>query len=96
MLEVRPPVKIDKGAGIRSLLAEAGESIRFALYVGDDSTDLAAFRALSELVAEGALSSALRVGVGSDEGPSAITSEADIVVDGPDGVRDLLSLLAAE
>lgn len=96
VLEIRPPVKIDKGAGIRSLLAEAGEEIVSALYVGDDSTDLDAFRALGELVSEGALARALCVGVGSDEGPSAITGEADIVVDGPDGVRDLLSLLAAE
>ena len=96
VLEVRPPVKIDKGAGIRSLLAEAGAHIEFALYVGDDSTDLDAFRALGELVAEGELTRALRVGVGSDEGPSAITSEADIVVDGPEGVRELLSLLAPE
>jgi trehalose 6-phosphate phosphatase len=96
VLEVRPPVKIDKGAGIRSLLAEAGDGIEYALYVGDDSTDLDAFRALGELVAEGALTRALRVGVGSDEGPSEITSEADIVVDGPDGVRELLSLLAPE
>jgi trehalose 6-phosphate phosphatase len=96
VLEVRPPVKIDKGAGIRSLMAEAGEGIEFALYVGDDSTDLDAFRALGELVAEGALTRALRVGVRSDEGPSAITSEADIVVDGPEGVRELLSLLAPE
>ena len=96
VLEVRPPVKIDKGAGVRSLLAEAGAHIEFALYVGDDSTDLDAFRALGELVAEGKLTRALRVGVGSDEGPSAITSEADIVVDGPEGVRELLSLLAPE
>ncbi len=81
---------------MRSLLSEAGGAITFALYVGDDSTDLDAFRALNELVSEGALTSALRVGVRSDDGPSAIISEADIVVNGPDGVRDLLSLLAAE
>ena len=95
VLEVRPPVKIDKGAGIRSFLAEAGQNIASALYVGDDSTDLDAFRALAALASEGALTRAVRVGVGSDEGPSAITGEADIVVDGIDGVRDLLALLVS-
>jgi hypothetical protein len=38
----------------------------------------------------------VRVGVASEEGPSAVTGEADLVVDGPDGVRDLLSYLASE
>ncbi len=96
VLEVRPPVKIDKGAGIISLLNEAGEGIDSAVYVGDDTTDLDAFRALSELESEGQLVRAIRVGVGSDEGPSAVTGEADLVVDGPDGVRELLSYLASE
>ena len=95
VLEVRPPVKIDKGGGIKSFLAESGENIDSALYVGDDTTDLDAFRALAELVQEGKLIRAVRVGVGSEEGPTAITGEADLVVDGTAGVRDLLALLAA-
>jgi trehalose 6-phosphate phosphatase len=95
VLEVRPPVKIDKGAGIKSFLGESGQNIDSALYVGDDTTDLDAFRALAELVKEGKLTRAIRVGVGSEEGPTAITGEADLVVDGTAGVRDLLALLAA-
>jgi trehalose 6-phosphate phosphatase len=94
VLEVRPPVKMDKGAGIRNLLDNAGNGIEAALYVGDDSTDLDAFRALRELVDEGRLTRAVRVGVVSDEGPSAITADADVVVDGTDGVSELLSQLA--
>ncbi len=93
VLEVRPPVPIDKGAGVRRLLAETGQQIQSALYVGDDTTDLDAFRALAELVAEGRLAHAVRVGVTSDEGPAEIVAQADVVVDGPDGVRELLSLL---
>jgi hypothetical protein len=34
--------------------------------------------------------------VTSDEGPEEITREADIVVDGTDGVRELLELLVAD
>jgi trehalose 6-phosphate phosphatase len=93
VLEVRPPVKMDKGAGIRSLLEDVGQGIEGALYVGDDSTDLDAFRALVELVEDGRLTRSVRVGVGSDEGPSEITAEADVVVDGTEGVSELLSLL---
>jgi trehalose 6-phosphate phosphatase len=95
VLEVRPPVKMDKGAGIRNLLEHAGQGIETALYVGDDSTDLDAFRALEELVEEGRLTRRVRVGVGSDEGPSEITAEADVVVDGTEGVSELLSLLVS-
>lgn len=94
VLEVRPPVRIDKGAGIASLLADT--DIEVALYVGDDVTDLDAFRTLGQLVQDGKLSRCVRVGVRSDEGPSEIASEADIVVDGTDGVQRLLTLLATE
>jgi trehalose 6-phosphate phosphatase len=94
VLEVRPPVKIDKGAGIAKLLEDA--DLDAALYAGDDATDLDAFRALNQLVEDGHLQRAVRVGVRSDEGPSDITSQADIVVDGTNGVQQLLSLLAAD
>jgi trehalose 6-phosphate phosphatase len=95
VLEVRPPIKIDKGVGIRRLLDEVGSEIDSAMYAGDDTTDLDAFHALSELVTEGRLVRAVRVGVASDEGPSEITSEADAVVNGPEGVSQLLAALVA-
>lgn len=96
VLEVRPPVKIDKGAGITRLLNELGAEIDSALYVGDDTTDLDAFRALTALVEAGRLTRAVRVGVRSEEGPSEISDEADLVVDGPEGVRELLTVLSSE
>lgn len=94
VLEIRPPVQIDKGAAISALLE--GSEVDAAIYVGDDATDLDAFRGLSRLVEEGKLARAVRVGVKSDEGPSAISEQADIVVDGPAGVRELLAALIAE
>jgi trehalose 6-phosphate phosphatase len=96
VLEVRPPVRMDKGAGIRNFLETSGPEIEAALYVGDDSTDLDAFRALGELVDEGRLVRAVRVGVASDEGPSEIAEDADVVVDGTEGVSELLSLLTSD
>jgi trehalose 6-phosphate phosphatase len=66
------------------------------MYVGDDATDLDAFHALVSLADEGRISKAIRVGVRSDEGPAEIAEEADIVVDGTDGVVELLTVLAAD
>ena len=94
VLEVRPPVQIDKGAGITSFLEDAG--VNTAVYVGDDATDLDAFRALSEMADDGRLELAIRVGVSSDEGPTEIAEQADLVVDGTDGVQELLTVLAAD
>jgi trehalose 6-phosphate phosphatase len=94
VLEVRPPMRIDKGMGIRSFLE--GEDIDAALYAGDDVTDLDAFRMLDQLVEEGQLTHAIKVGVRSDEGPQEIVGEADLVVEGTRGVLELLSLLASD
>ena len=91
VLEIRPPVRIDKGAGIVGLLRDT--DLAAAVYVGDDATDLDAFRGLGELVAMGRLGMALRVGVASDEGPSALAEQADVMVDGTAGVRLLLQAL---
>src|SRR4051794_19718041 len=91
VLEIRPPVRIDKGAGIVGLLHAT--ELAAAVYVGDDVTDLDAFRGLSELQQSGRLGYAVRVGVASDETPSALEEEADTMVDGTDGVRGLLRAL---
>jgi trehalose 6-phosphate phosphatase len=93
VLEIRPPVRIDKGAGIVHLLRD--RDLGAALYVGDDTTDLDAFRGLDELVAADRLGYAVKVGVRSDEGPPELEAEADAMVDGTDGVRDLLQSLLA-
>jgi trehalose 6-phosphate phosphatase len=93
VLEVRPPVDVDKGAGIARLLAGVGLDVDTAMYVGDDTTDLDAFRGLRALVAQGRLESALCVGVRSDETPPELEREADLLVDGPAGVRSVLEAL---
>jgi trehalose 6-phosphate phosphatase len=91
VLEVRPPVALDKGLGIAALLR--GAPVKAALYVGDDTTDLDAFRGLRELVQSGSLSSALCAAVDSDEAPPELAREADLTVDGTGGVRELLEAL---
>jgi trehalose 6-phosphate phosphatase len=91
VLEIRPPVRIDKGAGVLGLLSEY--ELAAAIFVGDDATDLDAFRGLTELQELGKLDYALRVGVRSRESPSALEAEADAMVEGTDGVRELLTAL---
>jgi trehalose 6-phosphate phosphatase len=91
VLEVRPPVRIDKGAGIRAFLN--GTDVEAAMYAGDDSTDLDAFAALDGLAQEGRLSHVVKVGVGSNEGPDEISAQADLMVNGTDGVKELLAAL---
>ena len=77
VLEVRPPVQADKGTAVRRLLE--GRPITRALYAGDDTTDLDAFRGLDE----SGLHVALKVSVGSPEMNPRLLTEADLVVDGP-------------
>jgi trehalose 6-phosphate phosphatase len=76
---------------VRELLSR--NPARAALYAGDDVTDLDAFRELRALVDEGELEDAVTVGVRSDDGPPEIVEQADVVVDGIDGVRQVLAEL---
>jgi trehalose 6-phosphate phosphatase len=85
VLELRPPVDADKGTAVRTLLEERG--LRRALYAGDDTTDLDAFRGLDGLEV------ALRITVASAEAPAGLREQADLVVESPDGLLELLRFL---
>jgi trehalose 6-phosphate phosphatase len=85
VLEVLPPVDAGKGTAVRTLLA--GRSLRRALYAGDDSTDLEAFRGLD------GLELAVRVAVASAEGPAELRDAADVVVADPAELAALLRTL---
>lgn len=92
VLEVRPPVPVDKGRALSELVRRFG--VRNALFGGDDATDLDAFDALDALSRNGELDAAVRIGVASDEGPPAIVERADVVVEGTDGFAAVLAALA--
>lgn len=87
VLEIRPPVAADKGTAVAAMLAE--HRLARALYAGDDTTDLDAFRALGELD----LDLAVRVAVASPESPSALGEAADLVVGNPAELLELLRQL---
>jgi trehalose 6-phosphate phosphatase len=85
VLEVRPPVAADKGTAVRALVSRA--RVRRALYAGDDRTDVDAFHGLD------GLDLGVRVAVRSAEAPPELLAAADLVVEGPDGVLELLRRL---
>jgi len=80
VLEVRPPVPIDKGSAIKRLRGR--RRITELLYVGDDRTDLDAFREAT-----------IRIAVRSPEAPRELIEAADACVDGPESVVELLAQL---
>ena len=85
VLELRPPLDANKGTAVRHLLEERG--LTRALYAGDDTTDLDAFAALERLEL------GVRVAVASAEGPATLREAADVVVDGPAELLELLRSL---
>jgi trehalose 6-phosphate phosphatase len=75
-----------KGGVVRRLLSE--HALRAALYAGDDSADLEAFTELGRARDDGVV--VLRVAVRGTETPSELLDAADEIVDGPEGLVELL------
>ena len=85
--ELRPQVRSDKGDAVRRVAAESGA--RRLVVVGDDRGDLPAFAVAAER------GDGLRGAVRSAEAPAELLAAADLAVDGPEGVRELLEHLLA-
>jgi trehalose 6-phosphate phosphatase len=94
VVEARPPIRADKGTAVRTLVDEYRP--KKAMFMGDDTTDLDAFRELERLREEGSLEEILRVGVASEEGPQEIRVEADLGADGVEGVGRVLRALLGQ
>jgi trehalose 6-phosphate phosphatase len=88
--EIRPPVAVDKGNAVETLL----DDVAAACFAGDDRGDVPAFVALERAVADHRLDHAVRIGVASSESPPELLAHADVVVDGPAGLVTLLEDLA--
>ena len=85
--ELRPPIDVDKG----TIVMQLTEGVDAVCFFGDDLGDLDAFDALDRRTAEGV--HAVRVGVRSPEAPAELIERADLLVDGPVGVLELLRSL---
>ncbi|MFJ8478431.1 trehalose-phosphatase [Kitasatospora sp. NPDC094011] len=87
VLELRPP-GVDKGAALTGFLRERGA--RSVLYAGDDLGDVAAFAAVEELRGDGVAGLLVCAGAVGDAPVRELADRADLVVDGPAGVVELL------
>jgi trehalose 6-phosphate phosphatase len=85
VLELLPPVDAGKGTAVTRLLQQRG--LDRALYAGDDTTDIDGFRALD------GLELGVRVAVTSPEVPADLLEAADLVVEGPVELVQILQQL---
>ena len=90
VLELRPQ-GMDKGQALRTLLDHGERPPSAVMFCGDDLGDVAAFDTVRALRGDDV--PGLTVFSGSAE-VTELAQSADLVVDGPDGVVDLLSSLA--
>ncbi len=88
VVELRPPVPLNKGTALRSVVEQFG--LKSILFMGDDVTDLDAMRVITKLRETGAIVG-LSIGVVGPETPTQVTEESDRVVHGIEGISDLLA-----
>jgi trehalose 6-phosphate phosphatase len=90
VLELVPPGRPMKGGAVERLVGRG--ALDAVLYAGDDVADLDAFAALDRLAARGVV--AIKVAVRGPETPPELVETADVAVDGPPGLVELLRQLA--
>jgi trehalose 6-phosphate phosphatase len=88
VVELVPAAAPTKG----DVVAREARGLEGILFVGDDLADIDAFAAVDALTAAGAYG--LKVAVRSEETPDELLRAADLVVEGPSGLLELLSRLA--
>ncbi len=91
LVEVRPPVDLSKGKALRSYTRRKG--LAAVMAIGDDVTDVDAFRAISEMRSAGEVRGA-SVAVLADDSPDGLAEAADYTVAGPSQVHQFLRWLA--
>jgi len=85
VVELRPPMDRDKGAAVRDLIAE--HQLQGVMYLGDDVTDVDAFKAVRE-------HGGIAMGIISEETPQVVIQHADLHAHGVADVAKLLDWLA--
>jgi trehalose 6-phosphate phosphatase len=89
VLELRPPLAIDKGTAVDDLVAHMGAAS--ALCIGDDATDMDMFRGLNELREQGI--AGVNIAVWSPELNRSVLDATDYYVRGVEGVEWLLEAI---
>ncbi|MFH1560892.1 MAG: trehalose-phosphatase [Chloroflexota bacterium] len=91
VVEVRPPTGVDKGTSLRQLVTEYG--LKGVICLGDDVTDVDAFKAVHALSSQGRCKG-LALGVLGQNTPPDIEQEADLLLRGVPEVEELLQRIA--
>ncbi len=92
VIELRPPLEINKGTAVVQLAQRLG--VRSAIAIGDDLTDVDMFRGVALL--EGMGIPGATVAVWSDEAPTGLLEATDYYVNGVEGVEWLLGEILRE
>jgi trehalose 6-phosphate phosphatase len=90
VIEIRPRAVVNKGTAIHDIAQELG--LAGVVYLGDDVTDVDAFRALGTLRSPDI--ETLSVGVVSAETHAVVLDSADVLIDGVEGCVALLAGVA--
>jgi trehalose 6-phosphate phosphatase len=91
ILELLPDVNVDKGTALRALVRESGA--RAVMYVGDDRTDVDAWRSMRAMRDDGEITASHCVVADGPEVDPSVRAAADAAVAGPEGVRNLMRAL---
>jgi trehalose 6-phosphate phosphatase len=94
VVELRPPVQLNKGTALSYL--QATYSLKGLIYLGDDITDVDGFLALKRLEGEQAGFRGLAIGVRSKELPPTVEASTDFLLDEVAGVEEFLTWLASQ
>ncbi|MGH2562347.1 MAG: trehalose-phosphatase [Thermomicrobiales bacterium] len=91
VVELRPQITVNKGTAVADLVKTRG--LRGMIFLGDDVTDVDAFRVVRQLTRSGEIAGCV-VAVSSPEVHPSVLNEADGVVEGVPSAIDLLTTLA--
>jgi len=90
-INILPPVQVDKGTCILSLIQEY--NLRGGIYMGDDVTDIYAFRAIRAATHDLNFRG-YAIGIAGPEMPEELTAEVDFTLDGVGDVERFLKWMS--
>lgn len=92
MVELRPTTSISKGSAVEEIVAE--RNLKSVIFLGDDVTDVDAFRAVKRLREDGTLEDGLVIGVLSADANVLVAEESDLLLGSVDEVAALFIALS--
>ena len=90
-INLLPPLKVDKGTGTMNLIQEY--NLHGGIYLGDDITDIYAFRAIRTATRELDFHG-FAIGITGPEMPDELTAEVDFTLDGVSDVERFLKWMS--